>query len=154
MSAMPPEYKLPEREKTFVRRPRPGDQNYIASTWLGQLRDADREYARGVRWGLAGRHVDAVLDRADTRALVRHAPGDVDGIYGWVVYAEGPGVPLIHFVYVRRDHRKHGYATELLIGAGVKRDSQLVYTTRGPSTPLMTSHYPRAVYVPLADFLG
>lgn len=139
--------------QTCIRGPRTKDQNYISKTWLAQVAEVDRDYSKGERWGQAGKHVDAVLDRDDTRCLIRHAPGDMDGIYAWIVYADGPGVPLVHFVYTRKEHRRKGYAAALLASCGVTRDSQLVYTTRGPSTKVMLAAYPYAVHLPLKDFL-
>lgn len=139
---------------SLIRQPRKTDQNYIAKTWLAQLADVDRDYTLGGRWGQAGTHVDAVLDRDDTRCLVRHKAGDIDAILAWVVYAEGPGVPLVHFVYTRKDHRKNGYATQLLLAIGVDREHACVYTTKGPSTRVMLDAYPYAVHLPLKEFLA
>lgn len=144
----------PESGPAFIRSPRRTDQNYLAKTWHAQMADVYRDYSRGDRWGQAGQHVDAVLDRDDTRALIRHAAGDLDAILGWVVYALGPGVPLVHFVYTRKEHRGKGYATALLTACGVTRESACVYTCYGPSTRVMLGAYPHAVHLPLKEFLA
>ncbi len=141
-------------QSTFIRGPRKADQSFIAATWVKQLVSADRRGAAGARYGAIGRNVDAVLDRGDTRALVRHAPGDEHAIYGYVVYAEGPGVPLCHFVYVRKDHRQKGYARELLSRIGIQPTTACVYTSRGPMKDKLLRAYRAAAFLSLAEFLA
>lgn len=137
----------------LIRGPRKTDQGYIASTWVQQMRSArNMSPKRGV--AVFGRQVDAVLDRPDTRALVRHRAGDPDAILGWVVYVEGPGVPMIHFAYVRREARGHGYGAELLQRVGVTPSIAFVYTCRGPSTSRLLTKYRAASHLPLQEFLA
>ena len=139
----------------FIRGPRRTDQGYISSTWVRSLTGiADR---RPNALAKAASHlVDEVLDRDDTRALVRHAPGDMDQIRAWIVYCEAPGVPLTHYVYCRKEYRERGYATSLLQAAGVTKNRAMVYTTMGPPGPgrkLITA-YPLGAYMPLEEFLA
>lgn len=143
---------------TFVRGPRRTDQAYIGATWSRSLSGvAGRPLVDG--GGKPGRavsnEVDAVMDRPDTRALIRHRAGDMDAILGWIVFVEGAGVPVIHYCYTRKDFRERGIATELLQAAGVTVRDSLIYTSRGagePARKLITA-YPIATYLPLADFL-
>lgn len=137
-----------------IRGPRQSDQGYVASTWMRQLKLEDPESARGSRYGDVGRMVDAVFDRGDTRALIRHAPGDRDAIYGWVVFVEGPGVPLVHFCYIRREHRGRGYASQLLSAIGIRPTTAYVYTCRGPGTLRLLSKYKAGSHLPLKEFLS
>jgi hypothetical protein len=137
---------------TFVRAPRGSDQNYVAATWVRSLAGvANRRL--GQRGGEIGRAVDSVFDRADTRALIRHAPGDVDRILGYVVYVEGAGVPVIHYCYCRQDYRGRGIVTELLSAAGVTKPGSVVCTSLGPDSQRLRGRYKGAVYLPLAEFL-
>lgn len=138
----------------LIRGPRRGDQAYVASTLTRQLADVDRDYSAGKRWGQAGVHVDMVLDRPDTRLRVCHSPADPAFIWGWVMYSEVPGVPVLQFVYVRRAERQKGIGTALLESIGIRRDSVFVYTFQGPSTPLMRTKYRLATHMPVARFLG
>lgn len=139
---------------TFIRGPRKSDQSYIAATWVKQMASHDKRGAVGARYGNHGRNVDALLERDDTRAIVRHAPGDIDGIRAWLVYAEGPGVPLVHFVYTRKEHRGHGYAAQMLAHVGVMPASSFVYTSRGPMADKLLRSYKGAAFLPLAEFLA
>lgn len=151
-TAAPP---APPRQRRPVRAPRKTDQAYVSSTWLKQMADVDRDYSRGARWGQAGKHVDMVMERADTRALIWHVPQREDDIVGWIVFAEIPGdTPVVHFVYVRRDARERGIAAELLAMVGVRPDTDFVFTCRGPMTAVMRTKYRQAAHMPLADFLG
>jgi len=138
----------------FIRGPRPSDQSYIASTWVRQLAGTDKRNAVGARFGNHGRTVDALFDRPDTRAIVRHAPGDPDAIRAWLVYAEGPGVPLVHFCYARKQHREQGYARALLAHVGIRPDVAFVHTSTSPSGRLLLKSYPGAAFLPLAEFLA
>lgn len=136
----------------FLRSPRPADQAYLASTWCRQMANASPDEARGLRFGDVGRRVDAALDRGDTRALIRHAAGSPELILGWICYAEGPGVPVLHMVYVRKEHRGKGYGGELLASIGITRATAFVFTQRGPAK-WMASAYPGGTYLALEDFL-
>jgi GNAT superfamily N-acetyltransferase len=137
----------------LIRGPRKADQNYIAATWVRSMSGvAGRAF--GTRGGAVARDVDAVLDRDDTRALIRHAPGDMDRIMGWIVYVEGPAVPVTHYVYVRDKERGRGVAASLLYQSGVRRDVASIYTNRGPDTRFLLSAYPLAQYLSLKEFLA
>lgn len=138
----------------FIRGPHPSDQSYIASTWVKQMAGHDKRGAVGARYGQHGRNVDALLERGDTRAIVRHAPGDEHAIRAWLVYADGPGVPLAHFAYTRKDHRGKGYARELLAHIGIRPDVSFVYTATGPMGTKLLRSYKGAAFLPLAEFLA
>lgn len=136
----------------MIRGPRKTDQGFVASTWVRSMSGcANRPL--GVRGGNIGRLVDQVLERSDTRALIRHAAGDTDRILGWVAFVEGPGVPVIHYTYVRAEHRGKGIAEQLLTAAGCRRDKALVYTCRGPDTVKLLRAFPAATHLELAEFL-
>lgn len=137
---------------TLVRGPRKTDQGYVASTWVRSMSGcANRPL--GEKGGAFGRLVDQVLERDDTRALIRHAAGDADRILGYCVHITGPGVPCIAYVYVRNEHRGKGIATELLTAAGCRKHESLVYLCRGPSTRQLVTAYPAATYLALEQFL-
>jgi len=139
-----------------IRTPRKTDQGYIASTWAKSILRGTHAWERHgtARTGHQIHSlIDQVLDRQDTRALVRVKPSDPDVILGWVLYVEGPGVPIVHYCYVRADEREHGIAGELLHRIGVRRDGGVVCTSDGPSSAMMRTLYPAAVHMPLAEFL-
>jgi hypothetical protein len=139
-----------------IREPRKSDQGYVTSTWI-------RSIMRGThvieRHGLArsGQQlhglIDKLMDRPDTKALLRVKPSDPDVIHAWLMYTEGQGVPVIHFVYTRADERQRGFAGELLHRIGVRRDGEAICTSDGPSSAMVRSLYPGVRYVPLANFL-
>ena len=130
------------------------DQGFVATTWLKQMRSVDPDGCHGPRWGPLGRRVDAVFDRDDTRALIRHKAGDPHVILGWVVYAEGPKTPLLHFLYVRKEQRGQGYGSALLRAIGITRSTACVYTCRGPSTSRLLHAFKGAVHMPLEELLS
>lgn len=103
-----------------------------------------------------GAQIDAVLDRADTRAWVAVHQ---EQIVGWLLYVEGPKVPVVHFVYVRNRAadgtmlRGRGICTALLRQINVTRESAVVCTSGGPSGTTMRGLYKASVYMPLEEFL-
>lgn len=140
----------------MIREPRKSDQGYIASTWAKSILRGTHAWERhgSARSGhQLHTLIDQVLDRADTRGLVRVKPSDPDVIHAWILYVEGQGVPTVHYLYTRADEREHGYAGELLHRIGVRRDSEVICTSDGPSSAMVRSLYPGARYVPLATFL-
>lgn len=136
----------------MIRGPRRADQAYLASTWVRSLSGVAHRRL-GQRGAEIGRAVDQVFDRSDTRALIRHAAGDVDRILGYVVFVEGAGVPVIHYLYCRDQKRNQGIATELLTACGVTKGGSVVCTSLGPDSQRMRGRYKGAVYMPLAEFL-
>lgn len=118
------------------------------------MREADPHYVSGPHWGAAGKHVDLVLERPDTRALILHPAGDPRRILGWLLYADVRAVPTVHFVYVRAGERERGYAAGLLRSIGVKQEEPSVYTCHGPGERLLLRRFRLATFYPLYMFLG
>jgi hypothetical protein len=157
-----------------IRPPLPDDQGYIAATWARSMISADRAGhamrrhgpARGTqserdRRATLGGRIDAVLDHPQTRGLVAVWPGaERDYIVGWVLYAEGGAVPVVHYAYVRAHDdageslRGHGIARELLRRLGITRHRAVICTSDGPSSEDMRGHYLASWHMPLAEFLG
>ena len=130
-----------------IRPARASDQAFVALHWTRDMEPNSR-----LR-GPAGRLVDVVLERDDTRCLIRATDG-TDRIEGYVVFAEGPRVPVIHWVYVRPEHRRAGIARGLLEHVGVERDRVSVYTAPGWCARKLVTAFPHGVGLALPDFLA
>jgi GNAT superfamily N-acetyltransferase len=130
-----------------IRSPRATDQSFVAATWTRTMQRVRGE-GRAI-----GKLVDRVLERADTRCLVLSPAHDPDRIHAWIVYAEGPKVPLVHYVFTRPEHRRKGYARELLARAGVRIDAASVFTQQSRDTVKLTTAFPMAAHLPLPEFL-
>lgn len=100
-----------------------------------------------------GKQIDQVMDRPDTRALLVVRDGDQNYIVSWVLYCDGPKVPVVYYLYTRRDNRGEGHAAALLERLGVDRIKAVVCTSHGPSSESMRGRYKASVHVPLVDFL-
>lgn len=139
----------------MIRTPRASDQGYIASTWARSVLSthATQRHFRSRTGTQVNEQIDRVMDRADTRALLRVKPHDPNVILAWLVYCEGPGVPMVHYMYCRRDERGRGYTGELLERLSVTRTGGVVCTSTGPSSESMRGRYRASVHVPLAEFL-
>lgn len=138
-----------------LRRPRPTDQGYVASTWV---RSATAIGWRPVSGAKAGREmsrlVARVLERRDTRVLVAAAASDLDRVVGWVAHVAEVPVPLVHYVYVRQSERRAGVCRRLLEHVGVRRDRAAAWTCEGPALDVLRAQYPAAVHLPLKEFLS
>ena len=100
----------------LVRKGRPSDLSFVRDAWLESDksspagRDAGRSYYREAKIKIA-----AILDRPNTELRIAHVPDDDDAILGWaVVGSENEAVPVVYYVYVRRDARQNGIAKSLL----------------------------------------
>lgn len=146
----------------MMRGPVPKDQPYIAATWARSMLSMHALQRHGtMRTGRQiGPILDAVLDRPDTRALLCVKDSDHDVITGYVVYVEGPSVPVVHWLYTR-DHddegnplRGQGVAAALLSRIGVDRSRAVICTSTGPASESMRGRYRASIHVPLTDFLA
>lgn len=150
----------------MIRSARPTDQAYIASTWTRSIcsthkvagvsskNHAVQRHIGSAMWDHVSKQVDAVMDRSDSRALVVCKAHDHDAILGWIVYAEGAGAPLVHYLYTRSEHRGRQFGAELLHRIGVGLSTAVVCTSLGPSSQAMRSRYKAAVYMPIEQFLN
>lgn len=138
-----------------LRTARPGDQGYVASTWvhsasgtggrpIGRQRAA-REFANDV---------DRLLNRSDTRIVIAADAAQLDIIAGWLAHVHRAPVPCVHYVYVRKNFRRQGVATRLLEHAGLARDRAATWTCAGPDLASLARCYPAAVPFPLKEFLS
>ncbi len=142
---------------TTIREPVPTDQAYIAKGWLRSMEMArDRKGKKpSVFYDEWGPVVDRILDRKDTRVLVAERAKDGEPyIAGWVVWTPTHGVPVLHYLYVRRDDRTQGVATSLLAHAGLHRGAMMIYTLFGPCHRWLVEKAPAAIHVTASKFLG
>lgn len=139
----------------MIRPPLPSDQGYIAATWARSVLSthAHQRHLSSRTGEQVGKQIDRVMDRYDTRALVACRASDPDFITGWMIYVEGPRIPTIHYLYVRRDERGVGIAAQLLARIGVDRLHGVVCTSHGPSSASMRGRYRASVHLPLDEFL-
>jgi len=167
----------------IIRPPLPEDQGYIARTWsrsMASIRQGGHAIARhGIKRETAprskgqlrhdaiaehNRRIDAVLDRADTKALVSVQAGNGRGardyILAWVVYVDAAGLPIVHYAYTR-DHddageqlRCRGLVRAIFARIGIARTSLVTCTSDGPSSTAMREHFRASTYYPLDQFLS
>jgi len=95
------------------RQPTEADLSFVYSSWLKSYRtsDASRRMVNDVYYGGHKRVIARLL--STSLAIVAVNPEDPDQIYGYIVYAEAAGVPVVHYVYVKQPYRRHGIASQL-----------------------------------------
>jgi GNAT superfamily N-acetyltransferase len=150
----------------LIRPARRSDQSYVTSTWAQALCNG-HEACDGHRRGNAERRscnasrqlVDRMTDHPAVKVLVAAEAADSDRIIGWLAYSEIPGVRMLHFVYVRTNHRGKGIAAKLRARAELDHSARgdyrpLVYTMRGPCLKSLCAKNQTAIYQPITEFLA
>lgn len=94
-----------------------GEENYIKSTWLRDLRDADPSGLPDDLWFPAHRkHIETVLGDPRATVLIAATADDPHEIMGYLVtYPE-----YLEWVHVRKLFREQGLAKRLLLTAQVE----------------------------------
>lgn len=138
----------------FIRRPRPTDQGYIASTWVDSITLGNRA-GRGERRPRSDANVivDRLLDDPAVRILVAAEPTRTDLILGWICYTPMPASKIVHYIYVRDKQRRRGIASALLRKAFEGKAGKFVYTMHGPDTDAIVEGYRDTIFLPIEDFL-
>ena len=87
---------------------KPDDLAFVVDCWTKNDPELRNSFLRD-----STRHVRTLLARDASRLIVAHVPGEPDAILGWAAY-EGGAVPCVHYVYVRKDARRHGVARAMV----------------------------------------
>ncbi len=140
----------------LIRRPRPTDQGYIASTWVHSIgRGTANPKEPGHRRTSLNITVDRMLDDQAVRLLIAAEPTRTDIILGWMAYTPMPGSRIVHYVYTREKMRRRGIAGELVRKAfPLHGAAKLVYTMRGPDHDSLALKYRDAIHMTVREFLG
>jgi len=93
---------------------RPGtaaDVSYVFHSWLKGARDAWREMRNDDYFALQHQRIERLL--AAARLVILHPEGTPDVIAAWTLH---DGEAIAHYVHVRGEYRRMGFATRLLAG--------------------------------------
>lgn len=114
-----------------VRRAIATDAGYVLATWMRSL-NTSRECRNlsPLKFGKTyGKLVDRYLDHPSVSVWVAERD---NRLIGWL--AATPAVPIVHYVYVRNEHRRQGVAKAMLRAAGIERNQTIGATFVGPSS--------------------
>lgn len=99
----------------LIRQYVPGDEGYVYSNWLRDLRDADPSGLPDELWFPPHRAwIDRLLADPDVTVLIAAAADQPNEILGFIVARPHE---VLEWVHVRRDLRKKGLARRLLTAA-------------------------------------
>lgn len=137
--------------RVMLRKSRPSDQSYVASTWANSLLTADRRIDRARVHSM----IDRMLDNAPIRFVIACEPSDEERILGWIAYTSMPRSLLVHYAYVRDKVRQRGIGATLLKRARDPeyREQALMFTLRGPDADWLALKYPGAIEMSVEEFL-
>jgi GNAT superfamily N-acetyltransferase len=94
-----------------------------------------------------------MLDELAVRIRIACDATNERTILGWIAYTPSPRVNTLHFLYVRKPHRRHGIARALYREAFGPNDRPIVFTMHGRNAKELTALYPHAIHLPVAQFL-
>lgn len=102
---------------TAVERPgHAADVPYVFHSWLKGARDAWREMRSDDYFALQHQRIERLL--AAARLVILHPDGTPDVIAAWSLL-DGAGDAVAHYVHVRGEYRRMGFATRLLAGRSI-----------------------------------
>ena len=129
----------------------PQHARYITSSWLRGLWRSQK----GLSWAQGKRLyqplIEGVISHDSTRGYVAVGQ-DGDYIYGWLVISD-VGIPVVHWMHVRKDWWGFGIARLLCEHAGLSEESRLLYTGRNKAGLALAKKVKQAEYLPMEDFL-
>ena len=135
--------------KLRIRFAKPGDQSYVARTFVASVAEAHKLDTQAVR--ALNAQVDRLFDDPVTRILVAVEPADDKRIVGFIVFARR----TLLYVAVRNTDRCEGVATALVHAAGLGvNGSPVLYVFEGPSALWALAKRPDAVRVSLEEHLS
>lgn len=104
-------------ELVRLRPMEPDDIPFVASSWIRSYSERGRT-AQGMEYAAQmdghGPIVDEILRRATTRATIACYPQQPKLILGWVVTEGTSRAAIVHYVYVKQNYRRNGFAKKLL----------------------------------------
>ncbi len=106
-------------KSVVAARERPGgpdDVPYVFNSWLRGARDAFSAMRTSDYYDLQHGRISRLLQTA--RLLVLHPEGAPAVIAAWAV-VDPSGPDIVHYVHVRGEYRRMGFATRLLAGRTV-----------------------------------
>lgn len=117
---------------TSIRPPVEADLAFILASWRSAHRDSQKQTLPWTVYKQTyGTLIKMLLSRADVHVLAAYdstLPAGQD-LAGWIAWTPGARVATLHFVYVRKSHRRVGLARGLADAAQL--GNRLVYTFRG-----------------------
>lgn len=117
----------------LIRRAITRDVPHITSTWLRCYRHAP--FVQGIPNTVYFYNHHKILEEVLPRSMVLVAcnPDNPDDIYGWCCYEMTSNAAIVHFVYVKTQHRRQRIAHRLVeMIEGHENPSAYVYTHRTP----------------------
>lgn len=148
---MSSEEKLPV---PIVRTLEDGDVGLIYDSWLKSYKGANDRHESGLPDWIYFDHYRGIIDQLLARAeiAVLCDLNDTDFIYGWLCY-ELPGpFGVIHYVFVKKDYRRLGFATKLIVESGLQLEA-MVYTFSKYSH-LAAEKFETTTYTPVERWLA
>lgn len=90
------------------------DASYVFHSWLKGSRDAWPAMRSDDYFALQHQRIERLLT-GDGRLVVLHPEGTPDVIAAWALL-DGAGTNVAHYVHVRGEYRRMGFASRLLAG--------------------------------------
>jgi hypothetical protein len=142
-----------EQPLFVIREGVPGDLPFIYDNWMKDFHERS-QFARRIRPATYNKFHKLLLDRclANSITLVACDPEMPSVIYGILVVqpSVGKDLPVLHYVFVKRQFRLKGVAAGLMAFAGLTKDTPFWFSHMTYAGETLWKLYPRAEYCPYA----
>lgn len=133
---------------SMATRPyRKSDEPFLFHAWLRTFRKSafTKHLPNDVYYQEQHRLIEKLLSSSETTMAV--APENEDTLYGYITVQRLAGDPcVLHFAYVKQEHRRKQVFARLAKAAGLNLRSGFFYTHAPPMTGQLVRKFPAAVY--------
>jgi ribosomal protein S18 acetylase RimI-like enzyme len=136
----------------MIRPARESELDYVYSTWTHAI--VGRQRINSLRAKHLIAQVDEILERAPTLVDVRASARPDGEVVGWICYTPLQTMGVVHWIYVRKAHRREGIARGLCAAARVDLTRMVPYTSESTAAKQAIAALPfRTHHVPMKDVL-
>lgn len=146
--------KLAHRAADLEDRPGNTERHFILDAWASQLQYLHGAGFVSMRTWFAVMlpELAGVLARPGVKALVAYDADDdgrIADLFGFAVAEPDSDPPLVYFVYVKDEYRRHGFARRMLAALRVDPAKRLDYALRTPVMGDLSRKMPLARWTPI-----
>lgn len=130
------------------------DFNFIMSSWLQSWRKSHRTRHAPSRMYYEYQQplVHKLIAREDVRIRIAHAVDNADEIYGWLCWHMAGDVPVIHYCYVKHQHRRRNVMRRLFAEAGIREGQEISYSCETPVARKLLPRFGGVVHIQIEEF--
>lgn len=104
--------------KLKLRHATAGDINFILKSWLRTSKVLNPEIPDTMFYREKEKEIKDAIASELVEFQIYHPEGDEDTILGFIVYTPLKQANILHFIYVKKDLRRQGFASNMVEAVG------------------------------------